>query len=588
MSQFCKDSFTDTAGTALSAHTGEVGATWTAVPTFSGAAVINPSGDCRGNGANALWYESGLPASADYDVEADVYVASIVNQAGILGRVSTTAATYYLLYYDAGAAVWRLYVVVNGTAVTNFSFAQTLTAGQIYHLHLMMRGSQIMAFVNGSQIFNVTDSNISAAGRAGVYFSAADTNTTGLHLRNFSGATAASDGVTDANIYFSPYNWKSDGGGSMQSNNVNASSTYALSNNTGAYLKFTLSAVTQGSVTMLLDTTPMNGVSAGNCPTIDILVDGKAFTTTLLAYATGTTRILLADNLAAGNHTFEVFFKSVDLSSTSSMGDRWNGSPPQAVVKVTGFELDGKGSATASQTLAAKRMIWFGDSFAEGGAIVANGYINADNDATQTMPQLVAAGLNAEVGVIGFATQGFGNAGYGNVPMLYNSTDASQSWNKYYASNSRLVSGSFTPAPDYIVVMEGTNDQNFGISDATVTTAVQSLISAWRTAAPNARIFVCIPPNGDKRSAITTGVSNAADSKTTLIDLGTASQNTLAGGGLNTNDGTHPNVRGHATFAAMLLNAMQAVLGGSAASFAASTGNFVGGEVQLTDGAFAV
>lgn len=588
MSQFVKDSFTDTAGTALSAHTGETGATWTAVPTFSAAAVITSAGRVRGNGTNALWEASGVPASADYDVEADVYVASLANQAGILGRCSTTAATYYLLYYDSGAAVWRLYVIVNGATAANFSFAQTLTVGQTYHLHLMMRGSQIMAFANGVQIFNVTDTNISAAGRAGVFFSAADTDTTGLHLDNFSGATAASNAVTDTNIYFSPYNWKSDGAGSMQSNNVNASSTYALTNNTGAYCKFTLNAVAQGSMTMLLDTTPMNGVTTGNCPTIDVTVDGKAFTTTLLVYATGTTRILLADNLSAGNHTFEIFFKSVDLNNSNSMGDRWTGSPPQAVVKITGFELDGKGSATAAQTVGAKKTIWYADSFAEGAAIVANGYINADNDATQTMPQLVAAGLNAEVGAIAFCAQGFGQAAYGNVPMLYNSTDASQSWNKYYAGQSRLVGGLFTPVPDYIVVMEGTNCQNFGISDAVVTTAVQALISAWRTAAPSARIFVCIPPNGDKRSAITTGVTNAADGKTALIDLGTGPQTTLASGGLNTNDGIHPNARGHATFATMLLNAMQAVLGGGPSSFAASTGNFVGGEVQLTDGAFAV
>jgi len=589
MSQFCQDSFTDAAGTLLESHTGETGATWTKNSAFStGSAAITAAGRLRGNAANGVYYESGVPASADYDVEADFYVASNAGGAGIIGRSSTTAATYYYLDYIQSTGNWSLASLVNGSIVQSVTFAQTLTLGQIYHLHLVMRGTAILGYINGVLRLQLTDSNISAAGRAGVYFQESDTDSTGYHLDNFSGATVASDAVTDTNLFFSPYNWKSDGAGAMQSNNVNASSTFALTNNTGAYLKFTLNAVAQGNVTVLLDTTPLNGVTAANCPTLDLTVDGQAFTTNLLAYATGTTRWLLADNLPAGNHTFEIFFKSVDLTASSSMGDRWNGSPPQAVVKVTGFELDGKGSATISSgTVAAKRMIWFSDSFGEGAADLANGYVNADNDATQAMPLLVAQGVGAEVGVVGFATQGFGKAGYGNVPMLYNATDASQSWNKYYAAQGRLAAGLFAPAPDYVVVMQGTNDTNFGVSDATVTTAVQSLISAWRAAAPAARIFVCVPPNGDKRSAISTGVTNAADSKTTLIDLGTAPQNTLAAGGLNTNDGIHPNVRGHATFASMLLNSMQAVLGGATSSFAASTGNFIGGNLQLTDGGFA-
>ncbi len=44
--------------------------------------------------------------------------------------------------------------------------------------------------------------------------------------------------VTNANLYFSPYNWYSNGGGALAANNVKGSSTYALSNTPGAYLKF--------------------------------------------------------------------------------------------------------------------------------------------------------------------------------------------------------------------------------------------------------------------------------------------------------------------------------------------------------------
>jgi lysophospholipase L1-like esterase len=587
MSIFTNDSFTGTAGTLLENHTGETGATWTRNSAFaSGSAAITAAGRLRGNiAANSIYYESATPASADYDVEADLYLASTAASCGILGRASTSAATYYLLDYESSGN-WNLYTVVNGTTSNQHSFSQTLTVGQTYHIRLSMRGSLISCYVNGSLIIQITDTNISTAGRASVFFSAADTDSTGSHLDNFTGSIPATVGVTDPNVFFSPCNWRSDGAGPMLANNINTSSTYAQTNNPGAYLKFSLTAASAGVATLLLDTTPLNGITAANCPTLAISVDGAAFTTPLLAYATGTTRLLLAGNLSAGAHTVAIFFRSVTLSSSLAMGDRWN--TPASAVKITGLELDGKGSATAAQTLHAKRMLVFGDSITEGADAVGSNNANADQDATQTYAQLLAVGLDAEVGVIGFSSQGWTVAGYGNVPKFYDTaTPSNSTFDKYWAATSRVSSGTFAPALDFLVVIHGTNDAAQGASDAAVTSAVSAWLPAVRADAPSANIFVVIPFDGGKRAAIVSGVAAIIDPKLHLIDLGTAIQPTLAAGGAYTNDALHPNVRGHAVFASMLINQIRQALN-PAGPFVASTGEFLGSSVELTDGGFAV
>src|SRR5579884_327849 len=216
MAAFTTDTFTDTAGTLLENHTGETGATWTKNPSFgTGSAAISNANRLRGNATNGIYYSSGTPAAADYDVEADLVVQSATSATGIAGRMSVSAATYYLFDYESASGQWKLYTVVNGATQNTTTFTQALTNGQTYHLRLALRGSQITCYVNGAQVIQITDTNITAAGKPGVYFGAATTDTTGYHLDNFNAAPTATVAVTDANVFFSPYNWYSDGGGSL-------------------------------------------------------------------------------------------------------------------------------------------------------------------------------------------------------------------------------------------------------------------------------------------------------------------------------------------------------------------------------------
>ena len=194
------DTFTGTAGATLQSRPGEIGATWTKQAISSMDAVITSAGRIRRNGATgptagAVYYSSAVPGSADYTVEADVYVASLLTNdlIGIAGRLDRAIAngTFYAAVYDRSSQMWTLVSVVNGTSVVlGQSTAQPLTAGATYRLALDMTGSTIRVLVNGVQQVSVVNAAITTAGRGGVVtgFGAASTtvtDTTGMHLDNF-------------------------------------------------------------------------------------------------------------------------------------------------------------------------------------------------------------------------------------------------------------------------------------------------------------------------------------------------------------------------------------------------------------------
>ena len=82
MTAFVTDTFTDTNGTAITSHTGELGATWAIWTPGNSATTPNViqsnlliSAEVN---TNAWYYASGTPSSADYTVSANlVYISAI-------------------------------------------------------------------------------------------------------------------------------------------------------------------------------------------------------------------------------------------------------------------------------------------------------------------------------------------------------------------------------------------------------------------------------------------------------------------------------------------------------------------------------
>jgi uncharacterized repeat protein (TIGR01451 family) len=196
------DEFSDIAGTVLSGHTGAIGATWTVVSGQARTAVITAAGRLRketGSGG-AQYHASAVPASANYLVRGDVYVASVLatDAIGVVGRqdISGTGQTFYLARYTVANTRWELGRVVDGaltligTGTGTGYYTQTLAVGSTYRVGLQMNGTAISLLVDGVTRITATDSAITAAGRGGVRFgtgssTASPSDTAGLHLDDF-------------------------------------------------------------------------------------------------------------------------------------------------------------------------------------------------------------------------------------------------------------------------------------------------------------------------------------------------------------------------------------------------------------------
>lgn len=192
MAQFASDSFAGTEGQELAAYSGS----WAKVTGLTGAFEI-VSGLIRASSTTSpCYYHSGSPASADYSVSADIYKPSTsADVIGVTARTSTGANTMYRASInqnaDAVNSQLQLFKFVAGVTTqlgsnTNVTHGTSTTK----NIKLECVGSAIKVYWDGSgsASISVTDTAISAAGKAGVraFSASSPTDTNVPQLDNFS------------------------------------------------------------------------------------------------------------------------------------------------------------------------------------------------------------------------------------------------------------------------------------------------------------------------------------------------------------------------------------------------------------------
>jgi hypothetical protein len=184
VTSFVEDSFTDTNGVLLENHTPETGGPIT--KHANGGTGTNQIGGNRamsGSGTTALHYYGATPPSADYVVK--VTWANItdnnasVNGAG--GRIDTTANTGYFVRAHTTNNNLELFKLIAGSLTQLGTSAGLPANGTVSELR--MSGDQISLWHDGSQVIApVTDTAITAAGKAGVRLGGAQTSSAGILL----------------------------------------------------------------------------------------------------------------------------------------------------------------------------------------------------------------------------------------------------------------------------------------------------------------------------------------------------------------------------------------------------------------------
>ena len=170
---FVEDTFAGASGTLITAHEGEKGAKW----TLGEGSVTTPKLDGSGylvQGSSSSGYQyayaSGTPAGTDYSVQCGIEGLTSVKSgrlSGPMGRVSTSADTSYQFGWETGAG-YELLKHVAGVVTSLGTYARVIVGVEEDTAILLMRGTAITGFVNGTERIAATDSSISAAGRVGV------------------------------------------------------------------------------------------------------------------------------------------------------------------------------------------------------------------------------------------------------------------------------------------------------------------------------------------------------------------------------------------------------------------------------------
>jgi hypothetical protein len=193
------DTFVGSALTELSTHSPDVGGAWNKSVSFANDLVLNGSGGVYSTG-NALYYNSTLPASADYSVFFRVRGGTIAGAVGVMFRRSFGGGHETFMWVYTDGSNWRLYWNIDtGFTQIGSDVAQALSINTDYDCEVRLSGTSIQLYVNTVLKINATDSNVTGNGTAGPLGLGASSSSN-LQLSNFSIVNSGTsvDGATIA------------------------------------------------------------------------------------------------------------------------------------------------------------------------------------------------------------------------------------------------------------------------------------------------------------------------------------------------------------------------------------------------------
>lgn len=192
MAEFVYDTFTDDDTTALTSdHAGETGAAWSIHEDYAydfGIYSNKAYGVISGSVASGV-LASGVPSGNDYELEAELYLATTSqDRGGIWGRVDAAQKSGYVLSYYELLTTYRwniLRVNSDGTTTLLGSWTENLANGNSRVVKLNIQGDTLKGYISDTERISVTDSTWQTGGRVGMWSSNSSTSTTGTHFLYF-------------------------------------------------------------------------------------------------------------------------------------------------------------------------------------------------------------------------------------------------------------------------------------------------------------------------------------------------------------------------------------------------------------------
>lgn len=325
-----------------------------------------------------------------------------------------------------------------------------------------------------------------------VHRDAANNDSLAYHSASFTTSAASTATLDPAKMILSPGNW-----------NVGAASLKAV--NAGAYFRTIFDGT---ACTLQFDMTGVTNPSRfyykiDNGP----LTKATVAASVVLTMPTGTTQWA-----GKGGHTLEFI-----IQERTNFVEIWTN--PAVLVSLSGIVLDAGKSLVLPADVRSLKGLVFGDSITEAQVSVAS---DGTGDATLSYAYHLRNLMGAEIGVVGFGGQGWGNIGGGNSPTFPNA------YNKIYSGVTRSFAGL-----DFIVINQGQNDSGGDVH--VPVTAVLNGILADATLPSTCKIIVMRPFSGSSDSTIIAGIAACSNpARVSHMDT-TGFFNTT-----NSADGVHP------------------------------------------------
>lgn len=194
---FFEDQFTDTNGTQLESHTSDSSHTWSKHSAYSGDQQIDSNAlHADGPGVTAgsrSWFVSNVtPPSANYSVEAEFVVSSLVNgyHIGFFARSHTTVEDgIRLIHYGDSGGELSLTDVDGGTLN---GLGTYVTGTGTFVIRMEVDGTSVSVYVDDVLRIGPVTTNITATGTVGTW---GRRNETGATSMSYLTATEITSGV---------------------------------------------------------------------------------------------------------------------------------------------------------------------------------------------------------------------------------------------------------------------------------------------------------------------------------------------------------------------------------------------------------
>lgn len=187
---FVSATFTGTAATPLTSYTSGTGGGWALQAGSTGVLAIDNANAVMATStlAGSLTLAAGSPISAQYDVDWDWVVKSIIadNSYSIWVHAIPNLFTGIFFAYDTTPSTGTLGYFLDGGLTVLGTCAVSPSIGT-HHGTFRVRNATRHVILDGVQCTSATDSTLPAMGQAGLsaFHTTADTNTTGIHVDNF-------------------------------------------------------------------------------------------------------------------------------------------------------------------------------------------------------------------------------------------------------------------------------------------------------------------------------------------------------------------------------------------------------------------